>query len=423
MRIGVVGVNFFPERVGIGVYTHDMCRFFVEAGHSVSVITGFPYYPAEPRHRGRWYLTEQIDGITVHRCFTHVPKRWHARGRVAQEISFAASITPRLLTLRPQVLVVISPLFIASVTSAMVARARGIPLAVHIQDLQPDAAAGMGMLQSRIILRALYGAERRLYRTAALVTSLDDSMCARIVQKGVPAQKVAVFPNWVDMNVAEPAGGSEQFRREHGFGDQFLVVYSGSMGVKHGLELIVRVAATAAHDPAVRFVLIGDGVARQDLEAAARERQLANVTFLPLQPLDRFSAVIAASDISILPQRPEVRDLVVPSKILRILAGGSPIVAAADPASGLGRILSESGAGLVVSREDPRAVWEAIQALRANPERRADMGRRGRAYARKHFDRTVVLGRYLGRLENVLQDGGRRTSSATSSPGSSNWMK
>ncbi|HEX4628179.1 MAG TPA: WcaI family glycosyltransferase, partial [Gemmatimonadales bacterium] len=381
------------------------CRFFVEAGHQVAVVTTFPFYPdlpRESRYTGRWFLTERLDGMVVHRCFSYMPRRWNVRGRIAHEVSFTLGLVPRATTLRADVWVVVSPSFAPAVAATALARLRGIPVAVHLQDLQPDAAAHLGMIRNSLVLGGLYWAERWLYRQAALVSALDDAMRARIVAKGVPPDRVVVFPNWVDLDLAAPAGRGRAFRVEHGFGDQFLVVYSGSMGVKHGLELILNVAAVAVEDPGVRFVLIGDGAARDDLARAARERQLANVTFLPVQPVERFPGVIAASDVSLIPQRPEVRDLVLPSKVLRVLAGGSPIVAAAHPDSGLAHALRQAGAGLVVPRDDPRVVWEAIQQLKANPERRATMGDRGRAYAAAHFARPTVLGRYLRRLEALV---------------------
>lgn len=414
MRIGVVGLNFYPERVGIGVYTHDMCRFFVEAGHTVWAVTGFPFYPElRPQaasYTGRWFLTERLHGITVHRCYARVPRRWNVRGRIALELSFAVSALARLATLRrPDVLVVVSPPFAPAVLACVTARARRVPVATHIQDLQPDAAAELGMLRNHPLLRALYAAERLLYSSSTVVTALDETMQARIVEKGVPAEMVEVFPNWVDVELGERRNSANAFRAQHHFGDLFLVVYSGSMGVKQGLDLIVKVAALAVEDPSVRFVLIGDGPARMDLEREAREHSLLNITFLPLQPLERFHEVIAASDISLIPQRPEVRDLVMPSKVLRLMAGGCPVVAAAHADSSLARVLRQSGAGQVVTRHDPAAVWSAIRLLKASPEERSAMGTQGRRYVEEHFGRSAVLGRYLGLLEETARGGVARS--------------
>src|SRR5216684_931504 len=114
------------------------------------------------------------------------------------------------------------------------------------------------MMRHSQVLRTLGRSERRLYRNAALVSALDDAMCARIVEKGVPQRKVVSFPNWVDVDIAANPSHARAFREEHGFDNEFLVVYSGSMGVKHGLELIIDVAAVAMADRSVRFLLIGD---------------------------------------------------------------------------------------------------------------------------------------------------------------------
>src|SRR5207249_11122921 len=139
-------------------------------------------------------------GMPVHRCFVHVPRVWSVRGRLIHELSFALSALPRLATLaRPDVLVLVSPPFGPAVVTSMIARLRRIPVAVHVQDLQPDAAANLGMIRNPLALRALYRAERSLYKNAALVSALDEAMCARIVEKGVPQRKVVSFTNWVDV--------------------------------------------------------------------------------------------------------------------------------------------------------------------------------------------------------------------------------
>jgi colanic acid biosynthesis glycosyl transferase WcaI len=406
LRLTVVGLNFHPEQVGIGVYTTDMCRFIAKRGHDVTVVTGFPFYPemrAHERYRGRRAFTEVIDGMTVHRCWTVVPRTWTGAARIRQELVFSAAAAARLATLRrPDVLVAVAPLLGAAVAAGVISRVRGVPLAVHVQDLQVDAAAGLGIVRNRLLLRALERAERWLYGTADAVTALDEPMRARILAKGVPADRVGVFPNWVDHAPAPDPAGAAAFRAEHGLEDRFLVVYSGSMGVKHGLRLVLDVAA-GADDPGVRFLLIGDGVERPHLEREARVRGLNNVTFLPLQPLARMPAVLSATDLSLIPQRPEVRDRVVPSKLLRVLAGGVPILAATHADSGLAEVVRASGAGEVVAPGDAAGVWQAVRELKRCPERRREMARLGQAYAARTFGREAVLSAYVDRLEALAR--------------------
>lgn len=406
MRILVLGLNFYPESVGIGVYTHDMCRYFHEAGNEVEVITGFPFYPElkkHPRYVGRHFMTEMVDGIEVRRCLTHVPREWSTAGRIRHEMSFAISATIRLLTVRrPDILVVVSPAFAPAVMGGFTARMRGVPFAVHVQDLQPDAAIELGLIKNERLAKTLWRAERWLYRNATAVSVLDDTMRRRLLAKGVPADKVAVFPNWVDLTADVPRGDAMRFRARYQLGHRFLVVYSGSMGVKHGLEQILSVARLAESDPNVLFILIGDGAVRGALERQASRLALRNVKFLPLQPVDRFPDVLAATDVAFIPQRPEVSNLVVPSKLLRLLACGSPVVAAADEASGLARLVRDSGGGVVVPPASAHAAWSAIHQIKEDEARRLQMAQRGQRYVGQRFSRERVLGNYLTLLWQVV---------------------
>ena len=229
-------------------------------------------------------------------------------------------------------------------------------------------------------------------------------MRARIVEKGVPAAKVAVFPNWVDAAPPNADGSAEGFRAAHGLSDKSLVVYSGSMGVKQGLELVLDVAACALEREDVRFLLAGDGPVRKELASAASRRGLANITFLPPQSDEQYAALLAAADLCLLPQRPEVRSLVMPSKVLRMLAGGVPIVAIADKESGLADVIRRSGGGTVMERRDAPDVWATVRNLIADGEARARMASAGRRYAATHFDRDAVLTAYLDRLLTLTRD-------------------
>ena len=404
LKLTVVGLNFHPEQVGIGVYTTDMCRFFVERGHEVTVVTGFPFYPElrpHPAYAGQRFRTESVEGMTVHRCWTVVPRKWTSAARIRQELAFSLAAGAKLSLLpRPDLIVAVAPPLGAAVVAGGVGGLRGVPVAVHVQDLQVDAAAGLGMVRNRLVLRSLGRAERWLYRRAARVTALDESMRAGIVAKGVAPERVGVFPNWVDRWPTPDPAGAAAFRAEHGLTDRFLVVYSGSMGVKHGLQLLLDVAALA--DPDVEVVLIGDGAERRRLEGDARGRGLRNVTFLPLQPVERLAAVLTATDVALIPQRPEVRDRVVPSKLLRLLAGGVPIVAAAHQDSGFAEVLRASGGGEVVPCGEAAAAWQAVRVLRESPDRRANMGRRGRDYVATLFGRDAVLSTYVDTLQGIV---------------------
>jgi colanic acid biosynthesis glycosyl transferase WcaI len=406
MRIGVIGLNFHPEQVGIGVYTHDMCRYFVQCGHDVTAIVGFPAYPSStirPEYRHRYFMTEQIDGITVKRCHSTVPRDGRSTGRIVQEVSFGVSSALRLAGLtRPSVVIAVLPPFAAACVAAAVCRFRSIPFVIHVQDLQADVAVELGLL-SRGPLPAMVSAlQKWLFRQAESISTLDERMRDRIRRQGVSGPRITVFPNWVDVDMRPNPRGVDAIRREHGLEGKLVVLYAGSMGVKHGLDLILDLAGVARADRRVQFVLTGDGILRERLAKRVASEGLVNVTLLPIQPIERFRDLVAASDLALIPQRSEVRDLVVPSKPLRLLAAGRAIVAVADSTSGLARLVRESGAGLVLDCADLQAIWNALCLLLEDEGARVQMGDRGRRYAADRFSRDRVLGGYLGELEALV---------------------
>ncbi|MBV9695330.1 MAG: glycosyltransferase, partial [Gammaproteobacteria bacterium] len=168
-------------------------------------------------------------------------------------------------------------------------------------------------------------------------------------------------------------------------------LYSGNMGEKQGLELIIDAARRFTADEAV-FLICGDGAARPRLEAAAGD--LANVRFIPLQPLSRLNELLNLADVHLLPQRAAAEDLVMPSKLTAIMASGRPVVATASADSDLARIAREGG--LVVPPGDTSAFAGAIRALLCDDTLRKRLGAGGRKFALAHWEREMVLQRAFG---------------------------
>ena len=272
-------------------------------------------------------------------------------------------------------------------------------------DLQPDAAVDLGMIRAGRLVRLLYRVERLAYQHAALVSTLTPAMRSRIVAKGIPAEKVALFSDWADPTLFDLplAGAPRDVRQALGLDGRLLVVHAGNMGVKQGLEVVLGAAAGA--DPDVTWVLVGDGAVRPALEREAAARGLRSVRFLPLQPEARFQELLATTDIALVTQQRTVADIVFPSKVLTLLAAGRPTVASVGASSEVARVVREAGAGLVVPPEDPAALRDAVLRLRDDPDARARMGAAGRAYARTHWDRARILPAMEARLSEVAGGG------------------
>lgn len=411
MRILFFGINYWPERTGIAAYNTAECEYLAGLGHDVCIYTGFPYYPEwrkPPEYRRRILASELHNGVKILRSYLYVPARVTSLKRVIHEASFIASALLRAMAARkPEVIITVSPPLGLAMPAILLGRIWRVPYVFHVQDLQPDAAVELGMLRRGRLTRVLYGLESLAYRKAALVSTITESMRATIVSKGISAEKVEVLANWADPSLFEVGrtGRGEKFRRAFGLEGKFLVVHSGNMGVKQGLDVILDAAAGSSSHPDITYLLVGDGAVRPGLEKRAASFALSNLRFLPLQPGEMFRDMMAAADVCLITQQRRVADIVFPSKTLTILAAGCPVIASLNSGSEVARAINRAGAGPVVEPENPQALLEAVLELKSNPERRIEMGERGRAYAHQNWSRERILSAMEAKLAQLVRRG------------------
>jgi colanic acid biosynthesis glycosyl transferase WcaI len=404
MKINVWGINYAPELTGIAPYNTALCEHLERSGHEVQMVTGFAYYPAWTKSaadRRKIFRTDEIRGLPVHRCWQYVPKRTSALKRIAHEASFVASSFFRQVTLRaPDAYVVVSPPLLLGAAAWLLGKLKRRPFVFHVQDLQPDAAAGLGMLKQGAFIRALYWLESLAYRKAARVSGITPGMLEAFRRKGVPESKLVLFPNGVALpdQLLKPAPGA--FRKRHGFdADEFLVLYSGNVGVKQGLDILIEAARHLS--PKIRIVICGQGAQRDHLIEAIRHYELKNVTMLPLQPDQEYREMLVDADLCVITQQRGSGGFFFPSKLLTTLAWEKPVLTVADEESELVRALREGNFGMNVEPGRPEKLARALEDLRANPSRLAVYATAGRAYVAQ-FEMERVLSEFTARLENLV---------------------
>lgn len=406
MRILIYGLNYAPEMTGIGKYTGEMATWLAGRGHEVRVVTAPPYYPAWkiwPEYRGKAYRKEQTaGGPLVYRTPLWVPERPTGKTRLIHLASFALGSFPVALGLTgwtPDVVFTVEPTFFSAPFALAIARLSGAKSWLHVQDFEVDAAFELGMLPPRgpIHSFALW-LESLFTRGFDRVSSISQKMVERSLTKGVPASKTVLFPNWVDIDLVQPGSRDTSYRRELGLEDKTVVLYSGNMGGKQGLEMLAPLAQACASNPGIHFVFCGDGAFRPLLEEQVAG--LPNVTLLPLQPLEKLNPLLNMADIHLLPQRAGAADLVMPSKLTGMLSSGRPVIATASPGTQVAMVVE--GRGLVVPAEDLTALSAAVQELASDPARRATLGSAARAYAEQHLGREQVLRQFEQDLLTVV---------------------
>jgi colanic acid biosynthesis glycosyl transferase WcaI len=418
LRILVYGLNYTPELTGVGKYTGEMAAWLARRGHDVRVIAAPPYYPAwriRDEYRNTLYRTERsAGGPTVFRTPLYVPAKPTGAKRLIHLFSFMLGSLPvvfRQLWWNPEVVFTVEPTFFCAPSALLLARLTGAPSWLHIQDFEVDAAFDMAMLPPGGLLHRLAeGFDRFFTRQFDCVSAISSKMIERaIASKGVDPARAVYFPDWVDLDEIRPLEGRNSFRRELGLEGKTIVLYAGNMGAKQGLDVLGPLTAACSAHPDIHFLLCGNGPLRGEIERIASER--TNVTLLPLQPLDRFNELLNAADIHLLPQRGRVGDLVMPSKLLGMLASGRPVVATVEPGTHVESVLSGNGSGdpcgVGVPVENIDALCDAVIQLAADRPRRERLGQRAREYAIQYLGKEEVLGRFEDSLMDLVHPRGR----------------
>jgi colanic acid biosynthesis glycosyl transferase WcaI len=407
VRIHIIGINYWPEATGIAVFTTGRAEHLAASGHEVTLCTAVPYYPEwriAHQYRRRLFAREERAGVRIFRCPLYVPAVATTLRRVLHEGSFALAALARSLSIcRPDLLLVVSPPLGLSLVAFLLSRWWRVPYVFHVADLQPDTALDLGMMKPGRVARFLYAVERFAYRHAVKTSTLTEAMRDRILAKGVPAENVLLFSDWADPRLFDlkPGQRDPEIRRELRLDDDFIVLHAGNMGVKQGLHVVLE-TAQRTKDRTTRYVLVGDGVMRHELEARARAMGLANVRILPLLDRDRFNRLLATADVCLVTQQRAVADVVFPSKVLTLLAAAKPVVASVAEGSEVARVIKAADAGEVVAPEDPDELAAAVDKLRVDAVRRTRMAESGRSYARRHWDRAMALQYLTIKLERAV---------------------
>jgi colanic acid biosynthesis glycosyl transferase WcaI len=405
LKLLLHGLNYWPELIGVGKYSGEMAAWLAARGVAVRVVTAPPYYPQwriAAGYRAGAYQRERVDGVEVVRCPLWVPERKGAPARALHLLSFAASSAPvvlrEALLWRPDVVMGVEPTLLAAPATVAAARLCGAAAWLHVQDFEFEAAFATGLLGGARRGRWAASAEARLLRRFDRVSTISPAMAEHLARKGVAPERITLLPNWVATDAIHPLPGASPLRRALGIAEtEIVALYAGNMSEKQGLDMLVAAAAALQDRPQIRFVFAGEGAARGRLEQAAAG--LGNVRFLPLQPAERLNDLLNLADLHLLPQRAGVADLVMPSKLLGMMASARPVIAGADASSALGRVVS--GCGLIVPPEDGAAMAAALRTLAADPARRGALGQAGRARIIAEWGRDAVLGRLALALEEI----------------------
>lgn len=399
MRIAVVSCVFPPEPPVSATTSANLAAALRDLGDHVTVICPFPNRPAGrvfPGYSRRLRQRSVVDGIEIVRCFSTISRSSTMLSRMGENVSFGLTSAIALMVMRrPDVVYLNTWPLVATSLCAWVARLRGVPFVVSVQDVYPESL----VVQKRIaewgfVAGLLRRIDQSVTRAAAAVVVLSRQWASLYTgSRRVAANRVHVVPNWVDAHAVDPASADPHaWRRAKGITDaSFLVVYGGNVGEAAGVEELIEVFAASSSEGSV-LLIAGDGASVARCEELAQRVAPGRVLFHRPWRAEETAAVLGAADLLAVPTRGRQSAVSVPSKLIANLQAARPVLAIAEDDSETAAIVRAAGAGWVVPPGDDEKFRESLeQARRLSESERRAKGEAGRRYATATFGREQTL--------------------------------
>jgi colanic acid biosynthesis glycosyl transferase WcaI len=385
VKILLLNQFFWPDVAATSQLLTDLARELGERGHDVEVICGSTGYAMAGVSAG--------PGVTIRRSRT-IP---FGRGKAGRILSYASFLTSAawqgLTTSKPDLVVTLTTPPLLSLLGTLLKLTRGTRHFSWEMDLYPDVICDLGYVpKTNMAIRAIGFLADFSRRNADGVIALGDCMRRRLVERGIPADKVHVSENWADGNLIQrlpfPKGG------------KLNVLYSGNLGLGHDVETIGATMVEFRNDSAFQFTFAGGGARRQELKTLCEQNGIDNVSFRDYCAKDKLGESLAQGHLGLVTQNPSCLGSMVPSKIYGILAAGRPLLYIGPRNSTAAELIERFECGWQIDCGDTLRLSQLLRQLSANPKMVEEAG----AKAREAFVRHYSISTGIARLCSILFD-------------------
>jgi glycosyltransferase involved in cell wall biosynthesis len=387
-RLLVLNQYYWPGVEATAQLLTELCEALAE-DLDVKVVTGQLHGQEEQPHRS------VHNGVEIVR----VPSTSFERSKLfARASNYATYLTSALFGglrgRRPDVVLCMTDPPIVANIALLVARRFRVPLVVISQDVFPEIAVQLKRLENPVVMSLLRGLVGLYLRRADRIVAIGDTMRQRLEEKGAPAERMLVIPNWIDTTRLEPLDKSNHWSRSWGVDKKFVVMHSGNVGHAQDLDSLIRAGTFLRDLHDLRIMIIGMGARHAELVALAELHEVDQVQFLYYQSREVLPQSLSAADVHVVGLAAGLAGYVVPSRLYGILAVGKPVIVAADPESETAQLVTEVGCGIVVPPGRPELLARAIRDAHDGKHDLEAMGARGREWVEREADRTVAVRRY-----------------------------
>lgn len=400
MKILIYGINFSPELTATGKYSGEMAEWMAREKQDVRAVTAPPYYPewkVKSPYSSWKYKKEVISNVTVFRCPLYVPKKVSTLKRLIHLTSFTLSSFPQLFRnfcWKPDLVICVAPTLFCVPFAKLFSKMTKAKLIIHIQDYEVDAMFGLNLANMGGLSKLARRFEKWCLSKADFVSTISNTMIDKAISKGVKRENTIFFPNWSELDKFKNilVNDVEEFRKGLNLpSNRKIILYSGNVGDKQGLEIIPDIASNPAFSDSV-FLIVGEGAGKKRLEEKVLSSQLTNVLFRPLQPYNKLPLLLSMADCHLVIQKRGAADAVLPSKLTNILAVGGNAIITAEIHTELGQLTTNyPGIAVRVEPESDVSLTEGLIHALSLPK----FNSIAESYANKMLDKEVILNEYL----------------------------
>lgn len=413
MRILLLHQYFLEKDEGGGSRFNEMTKVWSSLGHKITVLSGMVSYTTgkkPERYKKKYFYKDEnfYDNVDIVR--SHVSESYNTNfiGRLWGYFSFVFSSTYAGLFKtkgKYDVIVVTSPPLFVGITAVILSIFKGLPIVFEVRDLWPESAIDTGVLKNKLIIKLAYWFENYIYKKAKLINVLTPAFKTKLIEKGVPEDKIIFIPNAADFTLAEQIQNSDfdadAFKKELGLEGKFVITYVGAHGVANHLIQLVD-AAVRLQDTPVVFQLIGSGMKKKELQDEVKQRGISNVIFRDAVPKAEVFKYILASDMgaSVL-KNVDTFKTIYSNKTFDYMSCKRPVFLAIDGVSR--ELVEKADCGIYVEPENIDDIETKVRAILEDKNALIASGNRGYEYAKKHFDRSVLAQQYVNHLETIAR--------------------
>jgi glycosyltransferase involved in cell wall biosynthesis len=406
MRILFFSHYFPPEGNAPASRTHENCKRWIRAGHHVTVITCAPNVPDGKIYEGyknKLYQKEVIDGINVIRVWTYITANKGTIRRIINFLSYMFSaVFFCLFVKKPDVIIATSPQFFCGWAGVIASRMRRVPLVLEIRDIWPESIVVVGAMKNKKLLRILEWLEIKMYHAAERIVTVGQGYKQKLIEKGVSDELISVITNGYDSEIFYPRESDIEFRRMYKTNNEFICSYIGTIGMACGLEVVLEAAKILKvhRRNNIKFLLVGSGAVKEQLQRQAAEAKLDNVVFVDRQDKNVIPDFLSVTDACLVHlKKTELFKTVLPSKLFEAAAMAQPIILGVEGSAA--QFVTDANAGICIEPENAEQLAQAVEYLSDNPYVCRSFGKSGYEYVTKYYNRDMLASKYIDMITHL----------------------